>query len=132
MKRRLAFWSFILLFLGGINVAFLYNLKNLPYANYYVLLLAINIDLIALIIITAIILRKLIKVYLGKGRNILRKKLANILFLYLFLPILLLNVISTIVVLQSTKAYLSSKTKALSSYAEMVYRNLYSSELLRV
>ena len=132
MKRRLAFWSFILLFLGGINVAFLYNLKNLPYANYYVLLLAINIDLIALIIITAIILRKLIKVYLGKGRNILRKKLANILFLYLFLPILLLNVISTIVVLQSTKAYLSSKTKALSSYAERVYRNLYSSELLRV
>ncbi len=112
-----------------INIAFINNLKNLPYANYYILLLAINIDLLALIIITAVILRKLIKVYLGTKKNILRRKLANILFLYIFIPILILNLISIVVILQSTKEYLSSKTRALSSYAEKVYKNLYNSEL---
>ncbi len=132
MKRKLLIIALLIIAIVGINIAFINNLRNLPYANYYVLLLAINIDLIALIIVTAIILRKLIKVYLGKRKNILRRKLANILFLYLFLPLLLLNVVSIVVVLQSTKTYISSKTHALSSSAERVYRNLYSSELSKV
>lgn len=132
MKRKLLVFSVIFLVLVLINVAFINNLRNLPYANYYVLLLAINIDLIALILISAVILRKLIKVYLGKRRNLLRRKLANILFLYLFIPLLILNVASIVVVLQSTKTYLSSKTRALSSSAESVYRNLYSYELQRI
>ena len=132
MKRKLLIGLSLLLAFVAINVAFINNLKNLPYANYYILLLAINIDLLALVLITSIILRKLIKVYLGKRRNILRRKLANILFLYLFIPLLLLNVVSIVVVLQSTKTYLSSKTRALSSSAERVYRNLYESELRRV
>ena len=132
MKRRILIFLVIFLALVLINIAFINNLKNLPYANYYVLLLAINIDLIALILISAVILRKLIKVYLGRRRNFLRRKLANILFLYLFIPLLILNVASIVVVLQSTKTYLSSKTRALSSSAEHVYRNLYSYELSRV
>ena len=129
MKRKLLIALILAVALVGINIAFFNNLKNLPTANYYVLLLAINIDLFALIIITAVILRKLIKVYLGKRRNILRRKLANILFLYLFIPLLILNVISTVVVIQSTKTYLSSKTRSLSSYAEDVYKNVYKAEL---
>ncbi len=132
MKRKLFIGFLLLVALVLINVAFINNLKNLPYANYYILLLAINIDLLALILITSIILRKIIKVYLGKHRNLLRRKLANILFLYLFIPLLILNVASIFVVIQSTKTYLSSKTRALSSSAERVYRNLYSSELDRI
>jgi len=132
VKRKLLIVLSLLLVFVAINVAFINNLKNLPYANYYILLLAINIDLLALVVITSILLRKLIKVYLGKRRNILRRKLANILFLYLFIPLLLLNVASIVVVLQSTKTYLSSKTRALSASAERVYRNLYESELKRV
>ncbi len=115
-----------------INLAFFQNLRNLPYANYYLLLLAINIDLIALIVVSAIILRKLIKVYLGKKRNILRRKLATILFLYLFIPILILNLVSMVVILHSTKEYLSSKTHELSNYAVKVYRDLFSMELSKV
>ncbi len=132
MRGKLLVALLLIAVIVGINISFINNLKNLPHANYYVLLLAINIDLIALIIVTAVILRKLIKVYLGKRRNILRRKLANILFLYLFIPLLLLNVVSIVVVIHSTKTYISSKTIALSTFAEDVYRNLYSSELSRI
>lgn len=132
VKRKVFIGLALLTALVAVNVAFIVNLRNLPYANYYVLLLAINIDLLALIIIMAVILRKLIKIYIGTRRNILRRKLANILFFSLFLPLLVLNVFSTVVVIQSTKTYLSSKTRALSSSAEQVYRNLYNYELARV
>ena len=132
MKRKVFIGLVLLTALVAVNVAFIVNLRNLPYANYYVLLLAINIDLLALIIIMAVILRKLIKIYIGTRRNILRRKLANILFFSLFLPLLVLNVFSTVVVIQSTKTYLSSKTRALSSSAEQVYRSLYDYELARV
>ncbi len=132
MRKRLLLGFLIVLSFLLINVAFFQNLKNLPYANYYLLLLAINIDLIALVIVSAVILRKLIKVYLGKKRNILRRKLANILFLYLFLPILFLNLISMVVILYSTKAFLSSKTHELSNSAVRVYRDLFSLELSKV
>ncbi len=132
MKRKVFIGLALLTALVAVNVAFIVNLRNLPYANYYVLLLAINIDLLALIIIMAVILRKLIKIYIGTRRNILRRKLANILFFSLFLPLLVLNVFSTVVVIQSTKTYLSSKTRALSSSAEQVYRSLYDYELARV
>ena len=132
MRRRLLLLSILLFALAVVNILFIKNLRNLPYANYYVLLLAINIDLLALIVITAVLLRKIIKVYLGRRRNILRRKLANILFLYLFVPLLVLNLVSTVLIIHSTKTYLSSKTRALSSSAERVYRNLYSSELQRI
>jgi two-component system nitrogen regulation sensor histidine kinase NtrY len=132
VKRKVLIGISLLVALIAINVAFIQNLRNLPYANYYILLLAINIDLLALIFITSVVLRKLIKVYLGRRRNILRRKLVNVLFLYLFIPLLLLNVASIVVVLQSTKTYLSSKTRALSSSAERVYRNLYDLELKRI
>lgn len=132
MRRKVLAGFLILTAFVLINIAFIQNLRNLPYANYYLLLLAINIDLIALIVVSAVILRKLIKVYLGKKRNILRRKLANILFLYLFLPILILNLVSMVVILHSTKEYLSSKTHELSSSAVRVYRDLFSLELSRV
>ncbi len=132
MRRSFLVGFLILAAFVGINVAFFQNLKNLPYANYYLLLLAINIDLLALVVVSAIILRKLIKVYLGRKKNILRRKLANILFLYLFLPILILNLVSMIVILHSTKTFLSSKTHELSSSAVKVYRDLFSLELSKV
>lgn len=132
MKVKLLILVLLIFGLVGINVAFIENLRNLPHANYYLLLLAINIDLIVLIIVTALIVRKLIKIYLGKRKNILRRKLANILFLYLFIPLLLLDLVSIALVIHSTKTYISSKTRALSSSAERVYAGLYLLELSRV
>jgi len=131
-RKRVLIFLVLLLILTGVNVGFYENLKNYPEVNYYLLLLAININLIALIVLTAVVLRKLIKVYLGTRRNILRRKLANILFLYLFVPLLILNVALTIMIVQTTKSYFSSKTFALSSSSKEVYQHLYKLELDKI
>lgn len=132
MKRKVLAFVLLFLVLLGVNIGFYNNLKKFPEVNYYLLLLVINIDLLALIIVTAVILRKLIKVYLGTRRNILRRKLANILFLYLFVPLLILNVVLTILIIQSTKSYLSSKTLALASSSKEVYQHLYKLEFEKI
>ena len=130
-RKALALFTVGLLLLL-INIGFYNNLKNFPEVNYYLLLLAINIDLLALIIIIAVVLRKLIKVYLGTRRNILRRKLANIMFLYLFLPVLLLNTVFAIFIVQTTKSYFSSKTFALSNSSKEVYQHLYDLEVEKI
>ena len=131
-RKRIFIFSLLAVLLIAVNVGFYENLKNYPEVNYYLLLLAININLIALIVLTAVVLRKLIKVYLGTRRNILRRKLANILFLYLFIPLLILNVALTIMIVQTTKSYFSSKTFALSASSKEVYQHLYKLELDRI
>jgi two-component system nitrogen regulation sensor histidine kinase NtrY len=132
VKKKALLISLLVVALVLANIGFYTNLRNYPEVNYYLLLLAINIDLIALIIVTAVVLRKLIKIYLGTRRNILRRKLANILFLYLFVPLLILNVVLTILIIQSTKSYIGSKTLALSNSSKEVYHHLYNLELEKI
>lgn len=128
MKSKLLL-LLVFLFLIGINVAFLLNLKNLPDANYPFILIVINIDILFLIVVSAIIFRKLIKVYLGTSESILRKKIANVLILYLFFPILLLNVLSVLLILKTTKDYMSGRLRELSKNAEHIYKELKDYEL---
>ena len=117
------------LLLIGVNLAFLINLRNLPDINYPFILIVINIDIVFLIIISAVIFRKLIKVYLGTTKNVLRRKIANVLILYLFFPILLLNVISVLLILKTTKEYMSGRIRELSKNAEYIYVELKDYEL---
>ncbi len=131
MNRKALLWLFLLLSLLAINLAFLYNLKNLTYANYYLLLLVINLDLLVLVISFAVILRKLIKIYI-EGRKKLRSKLTNILMLFMFFPILLLNMTIILVLLQSTKTYISSRTTDLSAKAQKLYEQLNRVERRRI
>lgn len=128
MKNKLLL-LLIFLFLIGVNVAFLVNLKNLPDVNYPFILIVINIDIVFLIVVSAVIFRKLIKVYLGTSKNVLRRKIANVLILYLFFPILLLNVISVLLILKTTKEYMSGRIRELSRSAEYIYRELKDYEL---
>ncbi len=128
MKSKL-FLPFIFLLLIGVNIAFLLNLKNLPDVNYPFILIVINIDIVFLIVVSAVIFRKLIKVYLGTSKNVLRRKIANVLILYLFFPILLLNVVSVLLILKTTKEYMSGRIRELSKNAEYIYRELRDYEL---
>ncbi len=122
----------IFLFLIGVNVAFLVNLKNLPDVNYPFILIVINVDLVFLIVVSAVIFRKLIKVYLGTSKNVLRKKIANVLILYLFFPILLLNVLSILLILKTTKEYMSGRIRELAKNAEYIYREVKYYELSNI
>ncbi|WP_461828545.1 HAMP domain-containing protein, partial [Aquifex sp.] len=128
MKTKLIL-PLIFLFLIGVNVAFLVNLKNLPDVNYPFILIVINIDIVFLIVVSAVIFRKLIKVYLGTSKNVLRRKIANVLILYLFFPILLLNAVSILLILKTTKEYMSGRIRELSKSAEYIYRELRDYEL---
>ena len=131
MKSKLLL-PLVFLFLIGVNVAFLVNLKNLPDVNYPFILIVINIDIVFLIVVSAVIFRKLIKVYLGTSKNVLRRKIANVLILYLFFPILLLNVLSVLLILKTTKEYMSGRLRELSKNAEYIYKELQDYELSNV
>jgi len=115
---------FVLLLLIGVNVGFFLNLKNLPDANYPFILVAINVDFLFLLITSAVIFRKLIKVYLGKSQHKLRRKLANILIFYIFIPLFFLNLFSAFLIFQTTREFLSGKIRELVREAEITYRQL--------
>ena len=131
MKSKLLL-PLVFLFLIVVNIAFLVNLKNLPDVNYPFILIVINIDIVFLIVVSAVIFRKLIKVYLGTSKNVLRRKIANVLILYLFFPILLLNVLSVLLILKTTKEYMSGRLRELSKNAEYIYKELQDYELSNV
>jgi len=122
VRRLLLF--FLLLFLVGANVGFLLNLKNLPDANYPLILIVINIDLLVLAVVSAVILRKLIKVYLGRSQHKLRRKIANILIFYIFIPLLALNLFFALLIFQTTREFLSGKVRELSKQASSLYAQL--------
>jgi len=115
--------------IGAANVGFFLNLRNLPDANYPFILIVINLNLVFLIVVSAVIFRKLIKVYLGKSQNKLRRKIANVLILYLFIPVLLLNLVSVVLILQSTKEYMSGRIRDLSKQALGIYTSLKEYEI---
>ncbi|AAC07011.1 sensor histidine kinase [Aquifex aeolicus] len=122
MNKLLLFLALIILI--GVNIGFFLNLKKLPDANYPFILIAINVDLLFLLIISAVIFRKLIKVYLGKAKHRLRRKLVNVLIFYIFVPLFILNIFSAFLIFQTTREFLSGKIRDLIREAELTYREL--------
>ncbi len=123
MNKRAFLLFLLLLLLFLVNLGFLYNLKNLTYANYYLLLLVINLDLLVLLTISVVILRKVIKAFM-EGRTKLRIKLLTTLTLFLFAPLLILNMTLVVVLIQSTKTYISSRTTDMSAKAQELYEEM--------
>jgi len=120
-KLWLLLFVFVLL---AVNAGFFLNLRNLPDANYPLILIAINLNLVFLIVVSAVVFRKLIKVYSGSSRHRLRRKITTVLVLYLLVPILLLNLLSAVLVLQSTKEYMSGRIRELSKQALFIHQEL--------
>ncbi|GAB6066107.1 PAS domain-containing sensor histidine kinase [Aquifex pyrophilus] len=132
MKTKILI-AILFIFLAVINWLFFENLRRLPDANYPFILIAINVDLLFLIVISAITFRKLIKVYLGKSQRQLRRKIANVVILYIFIPLLALNLLSVFLLFQSTRVFFSEKIRSLAKSSETIYRELeaYKRENLR-
>jgi two-component system nitrogen regulation sensor histidine kinase NtrY len=120
MERTKLFFLFFLFFVFfvGINILFLDNLRKIWTVGFPLILLVINLDLLILVVVFSIFFRKFIKTYLQAQRGNLRRRLSNLLFLYMFLPILFLNLASSIVLLQSTKTFVSSQLKEVARKTE--------------
>jgi two-component system nitrogen regulation sensor histidine kinase NtrY len=120
MERAKLFFLFFLFFVFfvGINILFLDNLRKIWTVGFPLILLVINLDLLILVIVFSIFFRKFIKTYLQAQRGNLRRRLSNLLFLYMFLPILFLSLASSIVLLQSTKTFVSSQLKEVARKTE--------------
>jgi Signal transduction histidine kinase involved in nitrogen fixation and metabolism regulation len=120
MERAKLFFLFFLFFVFfvGINILFLDNLRKIWTVGFPLILLVINLDLLILVVVFSIFFRKFIKTYLQAQRGNLRRRLSNLLFLYMFLPILFLNLASSIVLLQSTKTFVSSQLKEVARKTE--------------
>jgi hypothetical protein len=120
MERAKLFFLFFLFFVFfvGINILFLDNLRKIWTVGFPLILLVINLDLLILVVVFYIFFRKFIKTYLQAQRGNLRRRLSNLLFLYMFLPILFLNLASSIVLLQSTKTFVSSQLKEVARKTE--------------
>jgi Signal transduction histidine kinase involved in nitrogen fixation and metabolism regulation len=120
MERTKLFFLFFLFFafFVGINILFLDNLRKIWTVGFPLILLVINLDLLILVVVFSIFFRKFIKTYLQAQRGNLRRRLSNLLFLYMFLPILFLNLASSIVLLQSTKTFVSSQLKEVARKTE--------------
>jgi two-component system nitrogen regulation sensor histidine kinase NtrY len=120
MERAKLFLLFFLFFVFfvGINILFLDNLRKIWNVGFPLILLVINLDLLILVVVFSIFFRKFIKTYLQAQRGNLRRRLSNLLFLYMFLPILFLNLASSIVLLQSTKTFVSSQLKEVARKTE--------------
>jgi len=120
MERAKLFFLFFLFFVFfvGINILFLDNLRKIWTVGFPLILLVINLDLLILVIVFSVFFRKFIKTYLQAQKGNLRRRLSNLLFLYMFLPILFLNLASSIVLLQSTKTFVSSQLKEVARKTE--------------
>jgi two-component system nitrogen regulation sensor histidine kinase NtrY len=134
MERAKLFFLFFLFFVFfvGINILFLDNLRKIWTVGFPLILLVINLDLLILVVVFSIFFRKFIKTYLQAQRGNLRRRLSNLLFLYMFLPILFLNLASSIVLLQSTKTFVSSQLKEVAQKTEELLRmaNAYERDKL--
>ncbi|NPB06941.1 MAG: HAMP domain-containing protein [Aquificae bacterium] len=124
MKSKLLLLLLLLLFLGLVNYAFFVNLRNLPDANYPLILIVINLNLVFLIVVSAVVFRKLVKVYSERSRHRLRRKITTALLFYLLVPLFTLNLLSVFFVLQSTKTYTSGRMRELSKEALALYEQL--------
>lgn len=117
MKLYLAFVAFVLFFVG-INIAFLDNLRRIWHFGYPSLLFVINLDLLILFVVFLVFFRKFIKTYLHGTKKPLRRKLSTSLMLYIITPLILLNVVTSVILLQSTKTFVSGQLKEIAKKSE--------------
>ncbi len=117
MKLYIAFFLFLLFFIG-INIAFLDNLRKLWNISYPIVLLVINLDLLVLFLVFILFFRKFIKTYISGKKGPLRKKLSISLMLYIITPLIFLNLATSIILLQSTKSFISGQLKELATSSE--------------
>ena len=110
MKLYVAFLAFFVIFLA-LNILFLDNLRKVWTSGYPLILLAINLDLLILLIVFALFFRRFIKNYLAGRKGKLRRKLSNALFFYLIIPIVFLNLATAVILIQSTKTMITSPLK---------------------
>ncbi|WP_231476974.1 sensor histidine kinase [Thermocrinis jamiesonii] len=132
---RIRLFILFLVFLAffiGINIAFLDNLRKIWTVGFPLILLVINLDLLVLILAFFLFLRKFIKTYLQAQKGKLRKRLSSMLFLYMFLPVLFLNLASSVVLLQSTKTFVSSQLKDVVKKTENLKESIENQERERV
>ncbi|MFN7065036.1 MAG: ATP-binding protein [Aquificaceae bacterium] len=119
MKLYIAFALFLLFFIA-VNIAFLDNLRNLWKVSYPFILLAINLDLLVLVLVFMVFFRKFIKVYLAGKKQPLRKKLSTSLMLYIITPLVFLNLAIAIILLQSTKSFISGQLREVAKRSEQL------------
>ncbi len=132
-KLKLFFTFFLfLVFFIGINIAFLDSLRKIWTVGFPLILLIINLDLLILVLVFLIFFRKFIKTYLQAQKGKLRKRLSTILFLYMFLPILFLNLASSVVLMQSTKTFVSSQLKDVAKKTEQLKKSIEAQERERL
>jgi two-component system nitrogen regulation sensor histidine kinase NtrY len=126
--------AFILSFLTFtlINVAFLDNLREIWGISYPLVLLVINLDLLVLFAVFVIFFRKFIKTYLTGRKGPLRRKLSTSLLLYIITPLIFLNVATAIILLQSTKSFISGQLKEVARKSERLNFMIEEEEKRRV
>ncbi len=117
MKLYLAFFLFLSVFVL-INIAFLDNLRQIWGISYPLVLLVINLDLLILFVVFVIFFRKFIKTYLTGRSGPLRRKLSTSLLLYIIAPLIFLNIATAIILLQSTKSFVSGQLKEVARRSE--------------
>jgi len=128
LRLYVAFALFLLAFLL-INIAFLDNLRKIWNISYPLVLLVINLDLLVLFIVFMIFFRKFIKAYLAGKRAQLRKKLSTSLMLYIITPLIFLNLATAIILLQSTKSFVSGQLKEVAKKSEGLSALIQEEEL---
>ncbi len=131
MKLYVAF-AFFLVFFLVINIAFLDNLRNLWNISYPFVLLVINLDLLVLVIVFMVFFRKFIKVYIAGKKEPLRKKLSTSLILYIITPLIFLNLATSIILLQSTKSFISGQLKEIAKRSEELSYIIQEEEKRRI
>ncbi|MFN3947401.1 MAG: ATP-binding protein [Aquificaceae bacterium] len=131
MKLYIAFALFLIFFIA-INIAFLDNLRKIWNISYPLVLLVINLDLLVLVIVFIIFFRKFIKVYIAGKKEPLRKKLSTSLILYIITPLLFLNLATAIILLQSTKSFISGQLKEIAKRSEELSHIIQGEEKKRI
>ncbi|SHK45600.1 sensor histidine kinase [Thermocrinis minervae] len=127
MKLYLLFFLFLVIFVAA-NVALLDNLRRIWTVGYPLILLIINLDLLILFVFFFMFFRKLIRTYFQKEEKSLKKKVSNLLFLYVSLPVLFLNFATAVILIQSTKTFITSSLKAMAKDSESILYYLKQKE----
>ena len=105
--------SLIVIFLWGNSYIFSKLLQGKEIFNPYIFLLIININVVFFIILLAIVLRHLIKLFFElKSKNWnLRRKLSIILIVFIILPAIILSISSITIISNATNLWFSGKVE---------------------
>lgn len=128
LDKKIVYISLLLVLLL-INLGFINNLRKTSTLNIYAFLFIINFDLLVLLIGALITFRKFIKLYYETKEKSFRTKVSTIILLYMFLPVSALLFISSFVVVESIKAFISDRAKMVMRTAQTVSNDLRVSQM---